>query len=321
MNNEVTFIDPVSPRGHVSINKFYINALKETKNNLIVSSELSDLYNGVCQVNTFSPQRLKKGRLLHSVYTFCISLNAIIAEWRKNNSKIVFLSYDITNFFLLSFVAKILKIELIAFEHNTSPANSKFKQILQKLCLQNVKRICFSRQIQRQYEAINIDATIIEHPIINENEKVNTPVKLESLSSNFEHIVFCPSGSADLSELEKFCKEYPHFLFIVKSKVNLNSTNCYTASFFEDYDWIMSKASFVYLPINIVGRVSGPLFGGIYHSCKVVVNRNEFGFFCHQQFGELVQYSDQYWVTNEEKFDVLKYNNLVASKFNNFILS
>ena len=92
MNKEVTFIDPVSPRGHVSINKFYIEALKERKKKLIVSSELSALYSGICEVSTFSPQWLKKGRLLHSLYTFLLCLNTIIVEWRKNNSKIIFLS-------------------------------------------------------------------------------------------------------------------------------------------------------------------------------------------------------------------------------------
>lgn len=319
MSNDVVFLDPVSPRGHVSINKFFIETLKVREKRLVVSSELSSLYREICNVDTFQEQWLKKGRFLHSYFTFIICLSAIFGEWKKGNSKIIFLSYDITNFFLLSFIGKILKIKLITFEHNTSPGNSKFKKILQKLCLKNVKRICFSKQIQRQYKALNIDTTIIEHPIINESEKINNPVHLESLSRGFEHIVFCPSASADLSELKLFCQKYPRFLFIVKSKKNFNFTNCYASNFFEEYDWIMSKSSFVYLPINIEGRVSGPLFGGIYHSCKIIVNRNEFGQFCHDQFDNLVQYSDVEWVTNKENFNVIEYNQMVINKFNDFL--
>ncbi len=320
MSNSIVFLDVVSPRGHVSINRFYLKSFPNYKTKLIISNELEESYSDICEVEIFNGKFLKKGRVIHSVFTLMVSLRMLFTHALKKNYTFVLLSYDVTNLFIISFFANFIRGKLIVYEHNTTPGDSLLKKTLQKLCFNKVLRICFSDDIKNEYKRIHQKAIVINHPIVREKDKIGVSSYLKKLVKQYDKIVFCPSANADLSRLTHYCNLYPDYLFIVKSKEKISSKNCYANQFFDEYNWIMNIASFVYLPINITGRVSGPLYGAIYHSCKVIVNRNDFGRFCHIHFAGLVQYDDETWSPNNIEFNVCLYNDLIIKKLQKFFL-
>jgi hypothetical protein len=319
MNRKVVFLDPVSPRGHVSLNRFYIKSFLNQTEELVVSDELTHFYSDICEVKTIKGRFLRKGRTFHFFYTLMVSLNTLFRHSFKKNHSIVLLSYDITNLFIISHLAKILKIELIVFEHNTLPGSSIFKKTLQKICSNHVLRFCYTPRAKKEYISLNNKAVVIPHPLIKEEAVFSKNKKLDKLINQYEYVVFCPSASADITKLLVHTKAQPQALFIVKSNQNIDFPNCYTSTFFEEYDWIMEVSDFVYLPINFSGRVSGPMYGAILHSCKVVVDRNDFGKEAHKQFEGMIQYSDEPWIKNQVTFNVSLYNDGIVKKIKKYL--
>lgn len=316
---KIVLIDAVSPRGHVSINKFYLQTLSKRNVELVVSDELEPLYRGVGKINVFKYAFLTKGRIIHSLYSLFIILKVLFSNFFKRKYILILLSYDITNLFIVSHCAKILGVKLVVFEHNTVPDGSKYKRILQRMCTNEMLRICLLPEAKKEYESLNQSSVVINHPIMRERDKVIENEKLSKLIQQFDKVVFSPSGSADLSELKKYCEKYPKYLFIVKSGEKFDVKNCYTSSFFDEYNWIMTISDFVYLPVKFTKRVSGPMYGAIYHSCKIIVNRNSFGEFALSQFSHSVQYCDENWVTEQRGFDVAAYNSNIADDFLNVL--
>lgn len=320
MSTKVVFVDPVSPRGHVSLNRFYLKSFFKQTEILVVAKELEHFYSDICKVNTFNGSFLVKGRLLHFLSTLTISLKVIFSYAFKKDHLIVLLSYDITNFFIISHIAKLLKVELIVFEHNTLPGRSVNKKILQKLCPNNSLRLCYTIKAKQEYIALNKLAVLIPHPLIREIDVNSKNKNIERLINKYERVVFCPSASADVKKVIAHARTKPKFLFIVKCKQSIDASNCFTSAFFDEYDWIMEVSDFVYLPISFSGRVSGPMYGAILHSCKVVVDRNEFGKEAFNQFEGMVQYSDEPWIENKIPFNVNLYNKTIVNKIKKNLL-
>lgn len=320
MNTKVVFVDPVSPRGHVSLNRFYLKSFINQTKMLVVANELEHFYSDICKVKTFNSSLLVKGRFFHFFSTLIISLKAVISYAFKNDHLIVLLSYDITNLFIISHVAKLLKVKLIVFEHNTLPGRSVNKKILQKLCSNDTLRLCYTPEAKQEYIALNKTAVVIPHPLIKEMDVVGKNKSLEKLINKYERVVFCPSASADVKKLLAHSKKQPKTLFIVKCKQNIDAPNCYTSVFFDEYAWIMEVSDFVYLPISFSGRVSGPMYGAILHSCKVVVDRNKFGKEAYRQFEGMVQYSDEPWIKNKVTFDVNLHNQKIVNKIKKVLI-
>ena len=113
MSKKIVFLDPVSPRGHVSLNRFYLELFVTQTVILVVSNGLEHFYSDICKVKTFNANFLVKGRFFHFLSTLIISLKTVVSSAFKKNHLVVLLSYDITNLFIISYAAKLLKVELI----------------------------------------------------------------------------------------------------------------------------------------------------------------------------------------------------------------
>jgi hypothetical protein len=308
----IIFCDPVAPTGHLTINKFYIDTLSSLNDTFYVSNTMLKHFNHKVHCISFNADFLKKGRFAHWLYTLFISLKCM--RHAKNAGHIVyFLSYDIGNLFILTFWARLSKVKIVVFEHNTVPGNSKAKQLLQRLCVtKNLFRLCYTGKMANQFIG---NTFLIPHPIlINKSLSKDVDLDFLTLKKKYNTVVFCPSASASVDKVIDLASKMLDVLFVFKSeKINPNN-NIYTQKYFDNYNFFIENADFIYLPIESDDRVSGPLFEAICANKKVLVDTTDFGITSMELFPDNVQFVEDKWQKASLTFNVEVYNQSIVSQ-------
>ena len=308
----MNYFDPLAPKGHLTLNKFYIDNLARAGDLIFVGESIGSYFSNHGEVRTFPEHNLTKGRLIHSIYTFFLGLVCIYIARRKS-SNICFLSYDMTNFFALTHIARLFGLKVYSFEHNTSPSGSKIKGVLQSLCSKKLTRFCYTESIKSEFK-FKKNIIVIPHPLLkNLSKKIELEPDFFCIKSNYKNVIFCPSATADMNRVESVAQHMPDTLFVVKSKKILSYKNLYIKPFFENYDKMMEIADFVYLPLNDCSRVSGPFFEGVCKGKNILLEKNRFGYEMKKQFPDHVQFIKDVFIKRTAKFDITSYNNRIIS--------
>ncbi|WP_439145977.1 hypothetical protein [Vibrio sp.] len=311
-SKNIIYFDPLAPKGHITLNKFYIDNLARAGDEVFVGESIAPHFGNHDGVKAFSECYLTKGRLIHSLSTFLWGFICILHARRKG-ANVCFLSYDMTNFFILTHVSRLLNVNIYCFEHNTSPRGSNFKNLLQRLCSKRLIRFCYTENIKSNFEFTE-KIKVIPHPLLtNLSKSTDLESDFLSVKSNYRKIIFCPSASADIKKIENAAQRMPDILFVLKSKEVLSSKNIFSKPFFENYNRMMEISDFIYLPLHNCSRVSGPFYEGVCKGKNILLEKNSFGNEIKKEFPEHVQFIEDDFFKKNVKFDIPNYNSQILN--------
>ncbi|MGY0215747.1 hypothetical protein ACWJJH_00010 [Endozoicomonadaceae bacterium StTr2] len=321
MSNKIKIglIDAIAPKGHHTINKFYLDVLYDLVEVSYFGENFQPKKNQERKVQHFKDSLLYKGRLLHFLTSFLFTAKYLIELKRRECFTAILLSYDVLNLFLIGIVAKILKIRLITFEHNTVPTKKvSIKYIFQYICSKSIQRICYTKEAQKTYILMGKKAHHIEHPVLSQKDKKHHNEDLE-FSEKFKGIIFCPSASSDLRNIINLAERNKNYLFLVKTQEKTNLANIKCKFFFENYNQLISVSDFIYLPINFENRVSGPFYEALEKSKTIIVDKNKFGLQMKKKYNDFVIYSDEKLLKKTIKFNAQNHNSSINNKLREII--
>lgn len=316
------FVDLLAPKGHTSLNKFYCTQMrsvidevhfgKSQKKCLEVGRNYDDNFP---KCFYFNDGKLRKGRLVHFIYTMFIALKLTIKA-KKYKKDIVFLSYDPIIMPVISHFAQLIKVQIVLFEHNTFPV-TKIKELLHKTYNKKTKRICYTDVAEEKFKKLGFkEAIFIEHPVLGKDtDEIFKVSELIKINHSFTHTVFCPSASSDIELIKDMAIANPSVLFIVKSKDDIHLDNVITRKFYQDYYLIIKYVDVVYLPVDFLGRVSGPFYESLYFNSKVVLSDGDFYNFTKKHY-PLFSYNDlsEAIASKNYKFNYNEHNDKVLKK-------
>ena len=87
---KVGVVDPLSPGGHISLNQFLLDSLGDSLDCLVVSDEISRKIQADSTRKNFAAGPLKRGRLLHAVYSFYVTIVTILMLGEYGQTHLVF---------------------------------------------------------------------------------------------------------------------------------------------------------------------------------------------------------------------------------------
>jgi hypothetical protein len=137
MNSRIALVDLQSPLGHLGIINFYIKNLKKNISYFFLNKKIKP-YIKEKNINFFSYEKNIFLRFLNliSVCNYLIS---------KDVKKILFLSYEIKFFFIISFYLRYKKITFFLVEHDTLNLKKKFNFFLNKLIHRSAIRLVYTK--------------------------------------------------------------------------------------------------------------------------------------------------------------------------------
>ena len=274
MNSRLALVDLQSPLGHLGIINFYIKNLKKNISYTILNKKIR-LYIKEKNINFLLYEKNIFLRFLN-VISVC---NYLIS---KDVKKILFLSYEIKFFFLISFYLRYKKITVFLVEHDTLNLKKKFNFFFNKLIDRSVIRLVYTKD---QYffvkKYFKTDCYITNFPIIKDNKDVsklysNTNIDLNNFTKNYKGLILIPSRfNINFSHLYYFVEKNKNFLFITLSKKVKNLKNIiFIENIRED---IIKKVDAIYLPLNDMVyryRVSSWIYKGISYNKKIILNND-----------------------------------------------
>ena len=274
MNSRLALVDLQSPLGHLGIINFYIKNLKKNISYTILNKKIR-LYIKEKNINFSLYEKNIFLRFLN-VISVC---NYLIS---KDIKKILFLSYEIKFFFLISFYLRYKKITVFLVEHDTLNLKKKFNFFFNKLIDRSVIRLVYTKN---QYffvkKYFKTDCYITNHPIIKDNKDLNklylnTNIDLNNLTKNYKGLILIPSRfNINFSHLYSFVEKNKNFLFIALSKKVKNLKNIiFIENIRED---IIKKVDAIYLPLNDLVyryRASSWIYKGISYKKKIILEND-----------------------------------------------
>jgi len=323
--NKVSFIEGVSPRGHININRFYITEMASKVSTVYIGHSLANFYEDISKVEFFCDNNLFGSRLFRAIGFVNNTIKSIYKAKKNNTKTVCLLSYDPLLFFLVVYFSKFMGIKLYAFEHNTVPVKGLHKYFFQYICFDWINRICYTPKAVEIYKQMGQKAIYSPHPIINYE---NNLYKSDQLSQQIFHykkkykfIVFCPSSSMSIDRLLLKAQEHSSFLFIVKTKKTINLDNVITMPFFDNYNELLCASDFLYLSISLNARVSGPFFEAVGAGKKIILQKGAFYDYAVEHFKDYVLDDESGWefgIIPRKKINLEKYNNEIKSKLKDF---
>ncbi|MCP4409231.1 MAG: hypothetical protein GY807_16050 [Gammaproteobacteria bacterium] len=282
------FVDMMSPIGHISLNRFYLLNCYKKGDVLLASSELRVEYREYDFVSI--GDKACGSSLIKRLYTAWRVLALII---RSRPTELILLSYDLLSFPLITNVSRLLKIGVTCFEHNTAPT-TKARIFSHKLAGNFALRLVYTPYLSRMYRQLGLSCEYIPHPCVKPPDDISdhsNNSRLNRRASSFEFVVFCPSGSVDLRQIEEISVFYPTHYFICKSRRLSTHFNIYTQCTYLNYQSIMSMSDAVYIPFKRNCKISGPFFEAMAMGKPAVVLDNEFGMYLKSLFPSNVHFS------------------------------
>jgi len=300
------FIEMMSPKGHIRLNEFYLEALWEPGDRLILGESLQGSY------TDFSPIlfRDRFGNFISRIYSAIAALRLIPIGSKR---EICFLSYDLL---LMPAVVALLRLRgwrVFAFEHNTTP-NSPMKRSFHRAIGKEVCHFSYAPYVSDRFSNLGLKVRTISHPILTSPKEASGAgpevALVLSRSGEFENVVFCPSASVSWEQIEPLATSRPRTLFVVKSNAKVNAKNVLSFPFFEEYLEILAICDAVYIPFSRDDKVSGPFFEALGAGKIVVVKDNVFGRYAKSEFACQVRFEDEEWSQSSchVKVDLISHN-------------
>lgn len=282
--NKSAIIDLQCPLGHINLINFYIKNFRKDFNYIILNKEIKKYINNK-NINFF----LYRGNIFLRLFFFLKVYNYLISN---NVNKILFLSYDIKIFFLISFFLKLKKVKVIIIEHDTLNPQKKFDFILNKLVNKLVIRLVYTKEklyfVKRYFSSI---VKIIDHPIIKDNKKFNKLYLKKKINfKTSKKIILVPSRfNIDFKLLYNFINNHRNIQFLVLSKkVKILDNVIYIKNI---RDNIIKKIDAIYLPLdnNVYRyRVSSWLYKAIAYNKKIILDEGFTYNFEKKRFSNLI---------------------------------
>ena len=267
--------DMMSPKGHIRLNRFYLSQVLNGDFQLFVSRDLVEEYKDfeVCSLG----ERLRGAEISNRLSLAYRVLRIVLLKMPTN---VVFLSYDLATFPLVSNVLQKLSVDVVCFEHNTAPS-SKLRGWFHSFSAKNVRRLVYTPYLQDRYLSLGLKAEYVPHPCLPCEVQTAGSQEWASIAAKGSHgytrIALCPSGSVTVAQMEEVACLYPDVLFVMKSKESSRLLNLLSLPYFKDYGIAMNQCDFAVIPFSSEHRVSGPVFEAIAAGKQVMVLNNLFG--------------------------------------------
>lgn len=309
--NKSAIVDLQCPLGHINLINFYIKNFRKDFDYVVLNKEIKKYIDNK-NINFF----LYRGNIFLRLFFLVKVCNYLIS---KNVNKILFLSYDIKIFFLISFFLKLKKVKIIIIEHDTLNPKKKFYFFLNKLVSNFVIRLVYTKEkfyFVKKYFSSQVK--IIDHPIIKDNKKFNKLYLNKKINfSTSKKIILIPSRfNIDFKFLYNFINNHKDILFLVLSKKVKILNNIIFIKNIRDN--IIKKINAVYLPLdnNVYRyRVSSWIYKTIAYNKIVILDKGFTYNFEKKRFGNLI-------INTEEDINFfLKKKLYISNKFfNNYNL-
>jgi hypothetical protein len=282
-------VDLQCPLGHINLINFYIKNFRKNFDYVILNKEIRKYIDNK-NINFF----LYKGNIFIRFFYLVKACNYLIS---KNVNKILFLSYDIKIFFLISIFLKLNSVKIILIEHDTLNPKKKFYFFLNKLISKLVIRLVYTKEkfyFVKKHFSDQVD--IIDHPIIKDNNKSNKLyLNKKIILDNSKKIILIPSRfNIDFKLLYNFINNHKNILFLVLSKkVKILDNVVFVENIREN---IIKKINAIYLPLdsNIYRyRVSSWIYKAIAYKKKIILDKGFTYNFEKKRFGNLVVNSEE----------------------------
>lgn len=274
MNSKIALVDLQSPLGHLGIINFYTKSLKKNITYIFLNKKIRP-YIKQKNINFLLYRKNFFLRFLN-IMVLC---NYLIS---KDVKKILFLSYEVKFFFLISFYLRYKKIKFFLFEHDTLNLKKKFNFFFNKLIDRSAIRLVYTKN---QYffvkKFFKTDCYITNHPIIKDNKDLNKlysnrDIDLKNLQKNYKGFILIPSRfNINFSHLYSFVEKNNNFLFIVLSKkIKILKNIIFIENIREN---IVKKVDAIYLPLNDLiyrYRVSSWIYKGISYNKKIILDKD-----------------------------------------------
>jgi hypothetical protein len=274
MNTRVALVDLQSPLGHIGIINFYIKNLKKNISYIFLNKKIRP-YVKEKNINFYLYEKNIFLRFLNliSVCNYLIS---------KDIKKILFLSYEVKFFFLISFYLRYKKITFFLVEHDTLNLKKRFNFFLNKLIDRSAIRLVYTKN---QYffvkKFFRTHCYITNHPIIKDNKDLsklysNTNTNLNKYIKKYKGFILIPSRfNINFSHLYSFIEKNKNFLFIVLSKkIKILKNVIFIENIREN---IIKKVDAIYLPLNDLVyhyRVSSWIYKSISYNKKIILDND-----------------------------------------------
>lgn len=303
------FIDMMSVRGHVNLNRFYLSQFTDLNPVLYISSDLR------CAFSESSTRSL--GPNPCSARWGCrvkTALRVLRVLFQERPDQVFFLSYDLATFPLITHVAALLGAKIVCLEHNTAP-RSIAKRLSHILMAKFVTRLVYAPHIQKIYNQAGIETIYVPHPCVHpatktEVSKETRPI-IDYRGRGFERMAFCPSGTVTLEAVEAIAEHDRTTLFVCKNANHSRLANVICRDYFEDYDGMIDQSDFICLPFELEYKVSGPAFEAIAMGKPILLLPNAFGKYMKSVFGDSISISDSRFPFATEFTHVSEFNDSI----------
>ena len=296
------FIDWMSTPYHKNFNRAFFDSIKPINGNCYVFNS-SLLINELNCINIDS----STNRFLRAIKVFHICL-------KNKDQNLFFLTYDP----LFIPLIKLIKGNIIVFEHNTTPdeTKSKFYKIFQNLFYKNILRLA---QFRGQYDVLKDMNQMVSYVGSPLRKKNNNEIAKENVASNNKYFIL-PSYRASMSKFNLISNLIAPNLIYVKS----NQNNIYNQEF-SKYENVFPIKNIelesdcrniagTFINIDSNSRGTGWYNESITHGIPIIICNNKTEQLFKETFPSYPYVKIDKNTTNEifnKKFESLKdYNNL-----------
>ena len=313
-------IDYLSPVGHLPIINFYIKNLENRLSSIHVNSKI--------EKNLIKNKKINFINFNKNFISRVSQLIKLFRVLKKNKiKKIIMLSYEPIDLFLLGIFFNLSFFEIFIFEHDTLNEKKILRFFMIKYLNINIIHLVFTFKSKKLLKKkFNRNAIIVNHPII--KIKNNSEKKIE------KRIILIPTRHHFNKRLiDNFIKKNLGFNFYILSKKSNIRKNLFgnlkkvkLIEFINNKD--IKKITAIYLPLDneiYKYRISAWLYVGIAYNKKIILEQNNLYQYEKKRFPNHILLNKnknflKYNFKIKNKFDVSKYNNNLIKEFRKKIL-
>lgn len=304
-DHKTLIFDMMGPKGHIRLNTFYLSEL-------FYNCQFFVCRDLLCYYQKFKALPLGEYSCGESLLQrLMVSLRVVHIVRQQKAENVVFLSYDLLTFPLVSNVLHWAGVKVICFEHNTAPS-TRLRRMFHSLSARAVRHFVYTPYLEELYNFLGLDAVYVPHPCLSCETHPSGSTEWKTLVSKRSYedrrIGFCPSGSVTITQMEEIARLYADVLFVMKSKESSRQSNLISVPYLQLYGDALSQCDFVVVPFASTYKVSGPVFEAIAMKKPVLVQNNAFGKYLKALFRDQIFYVGEAIPTNFIPFDTVTHN-------------
>jgi hypothetical protein len=270
---DLLIVDLLCEKGHVMYNRNMLDIISATDVSFDVLSSrkyLKDIEQEDGKVVPF--YSFYRSRISYSFLQF---FYLVISMFRFNQyKKVLFLSYE--SYSLFMFLPFIRKGKVFAIVHNNYDLLSRkqYGMNLMRKISRKVGLIVLSPFLKKDLKEKEIDTIFIPHIIPSVHG-----ISIDTIDVVGQYI-FIPSYGYDIEMIKKiddFCFQRGFtIIFKTKKEELVLKSKTIAKPYFDNYYSLLSKASFVFLPLNYDKRVSGCVYESLALNKVVILTPSKF---------------------------------------------